>query len=158
MAVSPPLGAAGGTYLLLLYLPRARQIQVGRFGNFRFERGCYCYVGSALGPGGLAARLRHHARGSTRPHWHLDYLRRYASVCTALICADGVRREHEWADACAAEPGSAIPVPGMGSSDCGCVSHLFSLVSTVVFERIGKRIQAIGEEISRVDPATLKKS
>ncbi len=36
-----------------------------------------------------------------------------------------VRREHEWALALSALPQFQIPVPGFGSSDCNCVSHLF---------------------------------
>ncbi len=69
-----------GTYSLLLYLPRTRLIRVGKLGEFGFANGHYCYVGSAFGPGGLRARLRHHARPAARPHWHIDYLRRYMTL------------------------------------------------------------------------------
>jgi Uri superfamily endonuclease len=70
-----------GTYVLALWLERARRISVGRRGEFAFPAGWVLYVGSALGPGGLAARLARHRRrfaSGKRPHWHVDYVREHA--------------------------------------------------------------------------------
>jgi Uri superfamily endonuclease len=53
-----------GTYALLLKLDKQERITVGRLGTFGFPAGYYLYVGSALGPGGLRARLARHRRGS----------------------------------------------------------------------------------------------
>jgi Uri superfamily endonuclease len=36
----------------------------------------------------------------------------------------GARREHEWAAEIGLLPG-VVPMPGFGSSDCGCEVHLF---------------------------------
>ncbi len=59
--------AEPGTYALLLKLDRWERITVGKLGTFDFPAGYYLYVGSALGPGGLQARLAHHQRGSKSP-------------------------------------------------------------------------------------------
>jgi Uri superfamily endonuclease len=69
-----------GVYVLILYLPYRRTIQIGRLGKFNFSDGYYAYVGSAFGPGGLAARLSHHLRRSHKPRWHIDYLRRHVDI------------------------------------------------------------------------------
>jgi hypothetical protein len=37
-------------------------------------------LGSALGPGGLHARIAHHQKLSPRPHWHIDCLRVHCRV------------------------------------------------------------------------------
>jgi len=54
--------AEPGTYALLLKLDKQERITVGRLGTFDFPAGYYLYVGSALGPGGLQARLARHRR------------------------------------------------------------------------------------------------
>ena len=46
-----------GAYALVLHLERKEEITVGRLGTFAFPAGYYLYAGSALGPGGLEARL-----------------------------------------------------------------------------------------------------
>ena len=56
--------AEPGTYALLLRLDKQERITVGKLGTFDFPVGYYLYVGSALGPGGLRARLARHRRGS----------------------------------------------------------------------------------------------
>ncbi len=49
-----------GSYILILHLNRPERIAVGKLGKCSFPAGYYTYVGSALGPGGLASRLKHH--------------------------------------------------------------------------------------------------
>ena len=68
-----------GTYALLLAVERRRRITVGRLGALAAAAGCYVYIGSAFGPGGRRARLRHHLGVAQRLHWHIDYLRRIAT-------------------------------------------------------------------------------
>ena len=70
------MDARPGTYALLLRARSGGRIQIGRCGSLAVRPGWYVYVGSAFGPGGLRARLRHHCRLAERPHWHIDYLRR----------------------------------------------------------------------------------
>ncbi len=69
-------GVCAGTYVLILHAgsPAAR-VAIGRFGVLAVQPGYYVYVGSAFGPGGLKARLAHHAGPAKSPHWHIDYLR-----------------------------------------------------------------------------------
>ena len=46
-----------GIYALVLHLEHREEITVGKLGTVTFPAGYYLYVGSALGPGGLEARL-----------------------------------------------------------------------------------------------------
>jgi len=117
------LPAEPGTYVLVMSLDRHAAIRVGRLGTARFRPGFYAYVGSALGPGGIAARVGRHARGGGAVHWHIDYLRRVAPVQEAWYTTGHVRREHAWARAL--ETLSRGPsIAGFGASDCRCSSHL----------------------------------
>jgi Uri superfamily endonuclease len=88
-------------------------------------RGWYLYVGSAFGPGGVAARCNHHRRVSERPRWHIDYLRAATRLRGIWFTHDERRREHQWADILQAGMGLKRPVTGFGASDCNCESHLF---------------------------------
>ncbi len=115
---------SGGTYLLWLHLPAARRITVGRLGAFDFAAGFYGYVGSAMGPGGLAARLGRHLQGSSRRRWHIDYLRCAADPVAAWVCVSPQVQEHDWAAALAAMEGAWLPAPRFGASDCRCPAHL----------------------------------
>ena len=51
-----------GTYALILRASTAQTIQIGRLGDLVMQPGYYIYVGSAFGPGGLAARVGRHLR------------------------------------------------------------------------------------------------
>ena len=113
---------APGTYLLLIRLDDAIQLDVGRLGRISFPSGWYVYIGSALG--GLGARLRRHVRAAKRPHWHVDTLRA-AGVLTAIAVRPGRDRlECATAAIVAGLPGGAQPVPRFGASDCRCTTHL----------------------------------
>lgn len=116
-----------GSYLLVLYLRRCTEIQIGRLGAFSFRRGWYFYAGSAFGPGGLQARLGHHLKPLQRFHWHIDYLRSVAEL-RSLCYQTGVNNEHLWSSALMTIlPEAKFPVAGFGSSDCRCASHLVYL-------------------------------
>jgi Uri superfamily endonuclease len=120
-----PIPAAPGTYALLFHLPAAGRLQVGRLGLFSLPAGYCLYLGSALGPGGLAGRLGRHLRPPLAPHWHVDYLRRVAAVVELWWAASPVRGEHEWAAAAGRLTGATIPVPRFGAGDCRCPAHLY---------------------------------
>lgn len=113
-----------GTYALLLTCTTTARIRTGRLGAMQLCPGYYIYVGSAFGPGGLQARIGHHRRAARRPRWHVDYLHRRARL-DAVWYVRGARCEHEWAARLGAMSGASIPMPGFGSSDCGCLAHLF---------------------------------
>lgn len=130
------LPAQSGVYALLLRLPGNRRIHTGRLGEFVFPSGDYVYIGSALGPGGLRARLGHHLRDGKKAHWHIDYLRAWADVLGCLYMVNNKFLGHSilppmeccWSQAVARLSGGKIPVVGFGSSDCrsGCQSHLIA--------------------------------
>ena len=121
--MSVQLPANPGTYILILYLSRGTRINVGRLGGLNFRRGWYAYVGSAFGPGGLAARIGRHLRVEKKHRWHIDYLRAAADVRWIWYSTAEVSREHIWAEVLAEEKG--LPVLGFGCSDCRCPAHLF---------------------------------
>ncbi|RLA82840.1 MAG: GIY-YIG nuclease family protein [Deltaproteobacteria bacterium] len=112
-------GPAGGTYILLIELPRDCEIAVGALGPLSFPRGFYAYVGSAMG--GLEARIRRHLRKRKRFHWHIDFLLQRARV-REVISIRGKKVECPLAR----ELEQTFPcIPRFGSSDCRCKSHLF---------------------------------
>lgn len=119
--------ASPGGYILLLYTSQARSVAVGRLGYLAVEPGWYLYVGSALGPGGLRGRLRHHLQPARRLHWHIDYLRSVCELRAIWYSADDERWEHRWAQALAEMVGVHSLLPGFGASDCRCLSHGFFL-------------------------------
>jgi len=112
-----------GIYILLLRGEGV--VRIGSLGTLTFTSGYYGYVGSALGPGGLARVSRHMrvaAGGGRRPRWHIDYL----LICPefrlvrAYCASTGERLE------CPLAQVLALPsIPGFGSSDCSCNGHLF---------------------------------
>ena len=123
------LAATTGTYVVVLSSPRTARVPVGKRLRVTLEEGCYLYVGSAFGPGGLDARLRRHQHGHGRRHWHIDYLRAATTFVGAIVDRGSERREHQWAaelEAC----GEYATVPGFGCSDCRCTTHLFHAAST----------------------------
>lgn len=120
------LPAHPGTYVLVLASPKTGPLRIGRFGTLELQEGFYVYVGSAFGPGGLQARLRHHLQPTARPHWHIDYLRAACGLIEVWFTCDAARQEHAWASIMENLPGATLPMPGFGSSDCGCAAHMFS--------------------------------
>jgi Uri superfamily endonuclease len=116
--------SAKGTYVLILDLKKGLRLRIGKLGRFDFKRGTYAYVGSAFGPGGLNARLKHHRVPSASPHWHIDYLRRAATLRDIWVSATPQRSEHTWTKRLLSLNASQCPVKGFGSSDCRCFSHL----------------------------------
>ncbi|NNL76896.1 MAG: GIY-YIG nuclease family protein [Desulfobacterales bacterium] len=114
-----------GTYALVLPAVSNRSIVIGKLGTLEIKPGFYLYVGSAFGPGGLRARITHHRKNSSRPHWHMDYLSVYLHPNEVWYSYDREPREHQWVKVLAGTKGASIPLGGFGSSDCGCTSHLY---------------------------------
>jgi Uri superfamily endonuclease len=122
-----------GTYALFLTLSAPVRLTIGKLGVFAFLEGEYFYMGSAHGPGGLQARLRHHLRPALTPHWHIDYLRTRAVVNGGVYVVQEelpagtiVPLECAWSQALMKLRGASVPVQGFGASDCGsgCIAHL----------------------------------
>lgn len=121
----PAPAPESGTYTLLLRIDAVGEIAVGRRRQLRLEPGWVVYVGSAFGPGGTAARLAHHRRPATHPHWHIDYLRSRAVLRAVWFSHDPIRRECLWATVLREDLGGAPPPFRFGASDCRCPAHLY---------------------------------
>lgn len=113
-----------GIYCLVFQNP-ACTARVGALGEIAFRKGWHVYVGSALGSGGLTRLERHVALSrekNKKPKWHVDYLstnHRFTLRYTVHAVTEE-RFECRLAGALG-KPG----IPGFGSSDCDCPSHLF---------------------------------
>jgi len=113
-----------GSYILILRLLEESSIEIGKLGKIRFRKGYYLYVGSARK--NLSSRIERHRRLRKRQFWHVDFLRAMAEFHFAvpirtqdlLECeiARAVKKIAEW------------EIPGFGSSDCSCSSHLYGMV------------------------------
>jgi Uri superfamily endonuclease len=113
-----------GTYAVIFQcLSKATQ-QVGKWGMISLKEGYYIYVGSAFGPGGVKARVSHHIRSTTKPNWHIDYLRSFMRPVTVWHTYDRRRLEHRWAKGFF-KMNDMLSFQGFGCSDCDCYSHLF---------------------------------
>ncbi len=124
----PPLQPKPGSYALLLRPSTSGWVTIGRLGTLTLNGGCLIYVGSAQGPGGVAARCRHHLLARAKPHWHLDYLRPHCRVIGIWVHYGTTNLEHDWARALATLPGATHPLPRFGASDCSrCPAHLARL-------------------------------
>ena len=139
-----------GTYAIVLKPNARRSIKVGKLGILRVQVGYYIYVGSAFGPGGLAARVAHHKRKSHRSRWHIDYLRTIAEICEVWYSYDSRSREHQWAEALAAAKESTRPFPGFGSSDCSCLTHLYHFKSKPAIASFSRRLHAKIKEHKKI--------
>ena len=120
-----PYPVGGGAYILELNVREPLSLQVGRLGHLNFEPGRYLYVGSAYGPGGMAARVKRHLNSKGRRlHWHIDYLSSVVGVQRVWMVSDG--NECHLVSTLLANPKTCIPFAGFGSSDCkeNCRSHL----------------------------------
>lgn len=112
-----------GSYIIILCITRDIRIRIGRLGILKFKKGYYLYVGSAKT--NLTKRIERHKRKRKRFFWHIDYLRNKAKFCTALPIrtsatlecpiANRLREITDWS------------IPGFGSSDCSCETHLFGM-------------------------------
>lgn len=120
------LPAEPGTYVIVLQVKARAVVEVGSLGSVVIDRGFCLYVGSALGSGGLRARLARHLRGGERSHWHIDRLRTIATPVEIWLCIGNCRREHAWAHLLASSRRCAMPRARFGASDCRCPSHLFA--------------------------------
>jgi sugar fermentation stimulation protein A len=112
-----------GSYLLILHLKRKSNILTGSLGSVSFRKGFYIYVGSAMA--NLSKRMERHRHIRKRHHWHIDDLRAVAEFHAVLAIRSSARLEcgigkafseiAEWA------------IPGFGSTDCSCNTHLFGM-------------------------------
>ncbi|MDA8099892.1 MAG: DNA/RNA nuclease SfsA [Nitrospiraceae bacterium] len=143
-----------GCYVIVLKLPRERKIAIGRLGEMRFRKGYYLYVGSAMKD--LTKRIERHRRLIKKYHWHIDYLREQAEFIAAIPIRASVDLECLLAQSAAKCAGWSIP--GFGSSDCSCESHLFGMTEDPVHQRqfiemlLYYRMGRLEEELGNAGP------
>jgi len=129
-----------GTYALILESKQEFEVTIGKLGRLKGSSGYYVYVGSAFGPGGVKARLKHHRGNASKPHWHIDYLRLKLPFNEVWYTHDHRKRECEWAGLLAGMQGAVIPLPGFGASDCKCMAHLIYFERNPSFRAFRKRL------------------
>lgn len=110
-----------GTYCLIIFLDRTREIDIGRRGTAIFPEGYYCYVGSALN--NLQKRIDRHYLKNKPLRWHIDYLLEEAVLLEVKTIVSGRRLECRLSREIAAYADGCI-MKGFGSSDCACTTHL----------------------------------
>jgi len=114
-----------GAYGLLIRLPYKFRGGIGALGQVSLSPGCYLYLGSAHGSGGMRGRLRRHLRDEKRLHWHVDHLTTAGTVEGIFVLPGGC--ECDLVDQALKSPVINVPVAGFGSSDCRrCAAHLLA--------------------------------
>ena len=86
-----------GTCALVLRSDASMCARIGRWGRLNVRPGYYVYVGSALGAGGVLARVSRHCREPKSKHWHIDYLREFSILESVWYRHSSIRLEHRWA-------------------------------------------------------------
>ncbi|KPJ96673.1 MAG: hypothetical protein AMJ55_01865 [Gammaproteobacteria bacterium SG8_15] len=114
-----------GTYIVVSKATGTFTCRVGKLGTLAGDQGYYLYVGSALGSGGVKARVSHHLRITDKPRWHFDYLRPFLTPRRIWYCYSLNRYEHQWASVLAGLSGAVIPLAKFGATDCPCNAHLY---------------------------------
>jgi Uri superfamily endonuclease len=126
-----------GTYCLLIKCHRDIEKSIGKLGIIRFARGYYLYIGSALN--NMEKRISRHLLKRKNKFWHIDYLTCDSSIRIEkiYIIEDPVRLECRKAEGFAE---AMEAVPGFGSSDCLCRSHLFHAPANRDISNLEKQI------------------
>ena len=131
-----------GTYVLVLKSVHDQRIEIGKLGRCHIRPGFYLYIGSAFGPGGLKARISHHTRISSLPHWHIDYLRSILHLKEVWYTVDAERYEHRWADIISGLKGAMVPISGFGATDCSCKTHLIAFTDQPSIRFFRRRVHS----------------
>lgn len=137
-----------GTYALVIALETKRKVDVGKLGRYNFPAGYYIYVGSA--GGGISQRVQRYLREGKKLRWHIDYLLEQAEVVEVWYAEDS--QECLWASVVRGMPQGQIIVPGFGSSDCRCPSHLIYFPLLPSFELFQGMLGEKGHRAKRASP------
>lgn len=115
-----------GVYISGYTLDRTRRITIGKLGTFEFPKGYYYYVGRAKN--NLKQRISRQIDfwGNHRSkRWHIDYLREVTIPWGAVALHSNKDLECKVAKHLKRNAGVKELIPGFGSSDCNCNTHLF---------------------------------
>ena len=111
-----------GIYCLNLRTIKEIKPKIGALGRITFEKGDYCYVGSAQN--GIKQRIARHLRDNKKKHWHIDYLLSDPDVYFKEIFYKETDKKEEECETAQELMNSHNFIPGFGCSDCRCKSHL----------------------------------
>ncbi|HDD40040.1 MAG TPA: GIY-YIG nuclease family protein [Nitrososphaeria archaeon] len=126
-----------GVYLLQVKILEDIEVEVGKLGSFRFEKGIYVYVGSDQR--NVEKRIKRHASKNKKKKWHIDYVTAHDKAAVSAAYIYDLPKTYECEIArIISELGSKM-FRGFGSSDCRCPSHFF---------KIGREFNEIISEIS----------
>ena len=130
-----------GTYVLVTKLEQDSKIKIGKLGLINFSRGCYCYVGSALGKSiNLENRISRHKKLNENKtgkfRWHIDYflVNPDVSIIDTLTINDNRKIECEISKKL--EKIADKFIVGFGCSDCNCTSHFYYFKNKQDYEKI----------------------
>ncbi len=133
-----------GAYILIVDLDRPLRMESPSMKGAVLEPGTYAYCGSAHGPGGIGARVRRHLRRDKKPHWHIDRLTGAGKI-TQVHAVPGAS-ECALLERILCLPGTGVPVPGFGSTDCrSCPAHLARAENKTALAQGLKDISKVGE-------------
>ena len=134
-----------GTYCLLISLAKGRGIRIGKRDPHFFPKGFYCYIGSAMI--NLDKRVDRHLAIEKRFHWHIDWFLNYAKVYEVKVIRNLERLECSLSRDLSAFSELSV-MPGFGSSDCNCETHLHYFISKPD-SVIGSQVRKIQREIKK---------
>ena len=107
-----------GTYVTFFRLPKAAtRLRIGNLGTFDFPAGCYGYLGSAFGGGGVRARTNRHLTTETPKGWNVDWLKPRCTPAAVWWTHERRHVEFDWADLLVDLPGATCPVARFGGND-----------------------------------------
>ncbi len=126
--------AGKGSYILILYIGGRLKTPVGALGTIDLSEGHYIYVGS--GYSGIERRIDRYyslnsgGRSPYKRRWHIDYIvsSRESAICASIAF---LNRRIECEVSSMLGGIGLEPIRGFGSSDCGCVSHLYRVGGSV---------------------------
>ncbi|MGR3220962.1 MAG: GIY-YIG nuclease family protein [Candidatus Anammoxibacter sp.] len=112
-----------GIYNLIIYLDKARNIEIGKLGRFDFQKGFYVYTGSSQNS--LQKRIKRHLSTKKKLHWHIDYLLKLGDIINVLVIESLKKDECTLSNEIGLLCDAQIVATGFGSSDCTCRTHLY---------------------------------
>ncbi|MGQ9479510.1 MAG: GIY-YIG nuclease family protein [Thermoproteota archaeon] len=116
-----------GSYILVMRIGRSVMFKPGSLPQTRLPGGCYLYVGSARGPGGVEKRILRHLRRAKKARWHIDYLTMLRSVEIKSVFSLPPEYDEHLLTCMLTYLGFLAVVKGFGSTDSPRdFSHLFS--------------------------------
>ena len=117
-----------GSYIIVIFLPNSKSVEIGALGELFFPSGFYYYIGSAMGTTStsLENRINRHISlpGNKKIHWHIDYLLKDHECIIKRIYIIPSQQKLECVFAREIQKVSDKSIKDFGSSDCECKSHL----------------------------------